>query len=301
MNESAIAFGRYNQLMGVWNAPEKRLYNTAVIFVTAGVLHHCGPFRLHVDAARELAKLGIASLRFDLSGIGESLAVGSRGTSLDRAAGEIREAIDWIGNATDKSCNGRIEKVILFGLCSGADDSLHAAPLDARIVGVIGMDGCWYRTPMYHVHRALKTFKFYLPRVLSLAKWKGLWLRRRSPPQEVPKSLQPGDDVREFPSQEKARQIIKALLQRDVRLHFIYTSGVGQYYNYEGQFKAMFPKLCHDSRLTYRYFADMDHVAFLCEDRVRLVSHIAEVAVGIAQARQENSGFQPVNFLPQQE
>ncbi len=282
MNESAIAFGRYNQLMGVWNEPDERRYNTGVIFVTSGVLHHCGPFRLHVDAARELANQGIASLRFDLSGIGESLAVGSRGASLDRAASEIREAIDWIGNVTDKSCNGKIEKVILFGLCSGADDSLHAASFEGRVVGVIAMDGCGYRTPMYYIHRALK---FYLPRVLSLAKWKGLWRRHRGK-NAVPRSLQPGDDVREFPSHENARQILKALLQRDVRLHFIYTSGVGQYYNYNGQFQAMFPKLYQDRRLTHRFFADMDHVAFLCEDRARLVSHITQVAARIAEANE---------------
>jgi hypothetical protein len=280
--------------MGVWNEPDQRCYDTAVIFVTAGVLHHCGPFRLHVDAARKLASRGIPSLRFDLSGIGESLAVGSRGTSLNRAASEIREAIDWIGNVTEKSCNGKIEKVILFGLCSGADDSLHTASLEERVVGLIAMDGCGYRTPGYYLRRA---FKFYLPRVLSLAKWKGLWNRHRQLKNAVPRSLQPGVDVREFPSRRKARQIIRALLQRDFRLHFIYTGGSesGQYYNYDGQFKAMFPKLHRDRRLTHRYFPDMDHVAFLCEDRVRLVSHITQVAARIAGANEGDSGLHTGN------
>jgi hypothetical protein len=285
LSESAIAFGQFNHLLGVWNEPEERRYNTAVIFVTAGMLHHCGPFRLHVDAARELASQGIPSLRFDLSGIGESLAVGSQGTSLDRAASEIREAIDWIGNATDKSCNGKIGKVILFGLCSGADDSLHAAPLDERIVGLIAIDGCGYRTPGYYLRRV---FKFYLPRVLSLAKWKGLWHRHRQLKTAVPRSLQPGYDVREFPSRRKAQQIFKVLLQRDVHLHFIYTGGSesGQYYNYDGQFKAMFPRMHRDPRLTHRYLADMDHVAFLCEDRARLVSHITQIAARFAEANE---------------
>ena len=285
MSESAIAFGQFNQLLGVWNEPEERRCNTAVIFVTAGMLHHCGPFRLHVDAARELASQGIPSLRFDLSGIGESLPVGSQGTSLDRAASEISEAVDWIGNVTDKGCSGKIEKVILFGLCSGADDSLHTAPLDERIVGLIAMDGCGYRTAGYYLRRI---FKFYLPRVLSLAKWKGLWYRHRQQKKAVPRSLQPGYDVREFPSRRKARQILKALLQRDVRLHFIYTGGSesGQYYNYDGQFRAMFPKLHRDHRLTHRYFAEMDHVAFLWEDRTRLVDHITQVAIRIAEANE---------------
>jgi hypothetical protein len=101
--------------------------------------------------------------------------------------------------------------------------------------------------------------------------------------------LQPGDDVREFPSREDARQILKTLLQRDVRLHFIYTSTVGHYYNYDSQFQAMFPKLHRDHRLTHHFFADMDHVAFLCEDRARLVSHITQVATRIAEANQGDS------------
>jgi len=283
LNESAIAFGRHDQLLGVWNEPQERQYNAAVIFVTAGMLHHCGPFRLHVAAARELASRGIPSLRFDLSGIGESLAVGSQGSSLNRAASEIRDAINWIATTTDQNGKEKIDKVILFGLCSGADDSLHAASLDDRIVGLISVDGCGYRTLGYHLRRA---FLFYLPRILSLAKWKGLWQRHRQLKNAVPRSLQPGHDVREFPPRREARRILRALLQRDVRLHFIYTGGSesGQYFNYDGQFKAMFPKLHRDHRLTYRYFADMDHVAFLWEDRVRLVSNIAQVAAGIAAA-----------------
>jgi hypothetical protein len=246
------------------------------------MLHHCGPFRLHVELARELANQGIASLRFDLSGIGESFAVGSRGTSLNRAASEIKEAIDWISNETDKSSNGKITKFILFGLCSGADDSIHAASLDERVVGVIVVDGCGYRTPMYYMNRALK---FYLPRVLSLAKWKGL-LHQLGEQKHTPASLQPGDDVREFPSHKKAQQILKTLLQRDVRLHFIYTGGSGQYFNYDEQFEEMFPKLHNDPRLTHHFFADMDQVAFLCEDRAKLVSHILQVAIRIAKANE---------------
>jgi len=282
LNESAIAFGRYKQLMGVWNQPDGRLYDTAVIFVTAGMLHHCGPYRLHVDLARELANHGISSLRFDLSGIGESLAIGSKGSSLDRAASEIREAIDWISNTTAESSNGKIEKVILFGLCSGADDSLYAAKLEERVVGLIAVDGCGYRTPMYYMRRAVK---FYLPRVLSLEKWKGLWHQHHQRKHAVPRSLQPGSDIREFPSRKRTQQILKALLKRGVHLHFIYTGGTeaGQYYNYDDQFKAMFPELHRDHRLTHRFFADMDHLAFLCEDRARFVSHITQVAVKISK------------------
>ncbi|TWT83224.1 Alpha/beta hydrolase family protein [Planctomycetes bacterium CA13] len=275
--EQAIVMGHYEHLLGIWSAPASCNGNTAVIMVTAGMLHHAGPFRLHVDLARGLSAKGIPSLRFDLSGIGESFGVGVGGRSLDRAADEIGQAIDWL------AAHHGITNVILFGLCSGADDAIAVAMNDPRIVGVIAMDGCGYRTPKYYWHR----FKqHYLPRMLKPTKWHSM-VRRRFHRNHTPTSLTPGDDIREFPTRDVAESEIASLIEQGTWLHFVYTSGVGDYYNHSAQFAEMFPRLKESSSVSTRFFPEMDHVAFLCEDRETLVDHVTkEIAAKIVRTEE---------------
>jgi hypothetical protein len=273
--ESAVLFGKHDHLVGVWTEgcfdcdSENTDASTAVIMVTAGMIHHSGPFRLHVELANQFRHRGIPSLRFDLSGIGESLAIGTSGSSLDRAASEIGQAIDWIAQ------NRGIEKVILFGLCSGADDAIYTATVDKRVCGVIAMDGCGYRTAGFHWYRIRQ---HVLPRLTRRSKWISLLRRFTKRGQDAPRSLRLGDDIREFPSQNVAQSQLIALADRSTQLHFIYTSGVGDYYNHAGQFDAMFPLLKEKHEVSHCYFGDMDHVAFLWEDRHKLAEHVANQA-----------------------
>lgn len=271
--EDAVLFGEHDHLVGVWNDAGTRQSrqsserSTAVILLTAGMIHHSGPFRLHVQIANELQRIGVASLRFDLSGIGESLAVGANGSSLDRAANEVGQAIDWI------LTNHDVDDVVLFGLCSGADDAIHTAVQDDRVRGVIAMDGCGYRTMRFYFHRIRQ---HYLPRILRIKKWSGLFRRAFRQDRLETRSLKFGDDVREFPSQQEAEQQLQGLSRRGTRLHFIYTGGVGDYYNHAQQFHAMFPSLKRCDAITHQFFGDVDHVGFLCQDRDKLVRHIGQ-------------------------
>ncbi|TWU60839.1 Alpha/beta hydrolase family protein [Rubripirellula tenax] len=290
----AVVFGEYEHLLGVWRvAAEPTLSSVAAIMVTPGMLHHVGPNRLHVDLAESLSSLGIASLRFDLSGIGESLGVGVGGRSIDRAADEIRQAINWIEE------HAGITQFVLFGLCSGADDSIHAALRDQRVVGVVAMDGCGYPTLLYHWYRFTRHF---LPRVLRLDKWRTLWKRRRTDDGSVVTSLQPGKDVREFPTQTQAIEELKTLSSRGALMHFVYTGGVGDYFNHAGQFAAMFPTLKDDPRISSHFFESMDHVALMVEDRRQLVTHVANrmrwMAVSQANGNPARSTDQDATVVP---
>ncbi|EMI17022.1 non-ribosomal peptide synthetase [Rhodopirellula maiorica SM1] len=265
-SKNAIVFGNYDHLLGVWQpSTTTRHSDTAVILVTPGMLHHVGPFRLYVDVANDLARRGIASLRFDISGIGESFGVGAGGRSIDRAADEISQAIDWI------SANTQLQKIVLFGLCSGADDSLHAAVRDDRVSAVVPMDGCGYRTRAYYWHR-FRGHHFH--RILRPKKWWEVLQRLLNQDNTAPPSLQPGDDIREFPSRETAVAELSELADRKTRLHFVYTGGVGMYYSYAQQFHDMFPELRGRDEVSTCFHPAMDHVAYLCEDRARLVDHI---------------------------
>ncbi len=276
-SKNAIVFGNYEHLLGVWQPSiTTSQSDTAAILVTPGMLHHVGPFRFYVDVANDLARRGIPSLRFDISGIGESFGVGVGGRSIDRAADEISQAIDWI------FANTKMQKIVLFGLCSGADDSLHAAVRDHRVTAVVPMDGCGYRTPAYYWHR----FRgHHLHRILRPKKWWDVARRLLGQSNTAPRSLQQGDDIREFPPRETAVTELSELADRKTRLHFVYTGGVGMYYSYAQQFYDMFPELKERDEISTCFHPAMDHVAYLCEDRAALVDHIGSQIGEIATHR----------------
>lgn len=95
-------------------------------FLNAGLMHRIGPGRLWVDLARELAAGGMAAVRFDLSGIGDS------GGDATLRIAYTPQAVDDVTTAIEAFCPERRD-VVLVGLCSG---SYHAA--EAAIVHGVG-------------------------------------------------------------------------------------------------------------------------------------------------------------------
>jgi pimeloyl-ACP methyl ester carboxylesterase len=129
--EASAMLGEGGRLAGIFcrdltgHQPRK-----AVVFVNAGAIYHVGWARMHVDMARELARSGIASLRFDLAGIGDSEASWDGPPHLYSALSEdMRAAIDWL------HARG-IHDLTVFGTCSGAYQAFHAAISDRRITRI---------------------------------------------------------------------------------------------------------------------------------------------------------------------
>lgn len=244
-----------------------------MILVTAGMLNSVGPFRMYVDIARQLAFEQIPSFRFDLSGIGESLGVGATGRSIDRAADEVVAAMDHL------SSEHQIEHFILFGLCSGADDSFQTALIDKRVKGLIALDGVGYETNTFKRTAKRAKLKLFLNWKKWLYKFKSIL--RSEPPAT---SLAAGGDVREFPdSADLARPQFQQLIDQGTHLHFIYTGGSG-YYNYQTQFYDMLPGVQWNNTESTQYFPHMDHVVLLCEDRQELATHVVEKMKAFVQA-----------------
>jgi pimeloyl-ACP methyl ester carboxylesterase len=274
-----IVFGDADNLFGIATVPAELRSKTAVMMLTAGMLHHVGSFRFHVSLARKLEKVGLLSFRFDLSGIGESLAIGSSGSSLDRASTETGRAMDRL--ATDYG----IEKIILFGLCSGADDGWHVAKHDTRIVGLAMLDGLGYPTKM---HQRL----IWLERARKLS-WPSYWgarlRRKQSEVFEEAKGLPVGEDIREFPSREVAAQDLKGFIERNLRILACYTGGSKEYYNYEGQFAEMFFDVPLAKNVEHEFFPNMDHVTLLKEDRRYLLGRFASWCEAVALEETESA------------
>lgn len=121
--EEACAFGEENHLFGVVSRPAGVASRPAIVMFNAGCVHHVGPNRLSVTLARTLAAAGFPSLRFDLDGIGDSVARGA-GPENDpyppSALDDARSAFEFL-----KRRYGYRDFVAL-GLCSGAHTSFHA-------------------------------------------------------------------------------------------------------------------------------------------------------------------------------
>lgn len=138
VTEKALIFGRPAPLVGILTVPDADRgvgALPAVILLNAGVLHRVGPNRIHVKLARRMAGSGFPVMRFDLSGIGDSIARTDSPSPIERAVGEVREAMDVIRAKTT------VDRFILFGICSGADIAFHAARREERVVGAYMING----------------------------------------------------------------------------------------------------------------------------------------------------------------
>lgn len=138
VRERTLTFGAGNNLFGILSEPAQlptagHHLDTAVLMLSVGTNHHIGPNRLYVKMARSLAAQGYRSLRFDLTGIGDSRSAVDNGGSRLYSKGstvDVQAAIDCM------SLHG-CKRFVLLGLCSGAYVAFQTAILEARVSGVI--------------------------------------------------------------------------------------------------------------------------------------------------------------------
>jgi len=127
--EEPVVIGGGSEICGVLCRPTMRAAPaTPVIFLNAGAVPHVGWARGTVEAARALAAEGVASLRIDLPGIGQSEAPREDRLFLydSRVSGDVMRAIDWMEQVG-------FAQVGVVGTCSGAFQAFHAARTDRRV------------------------------------------------------------------------------------------------------------------------------------------------------------------------
>lgn len=88
-----------------------------------------GPHGLLTATARDLAENGIASLRFDLGGRGESQGNGLE-VGLPSMAEDLEAAVQFLRGAAE------VKSIALFGMCSGGNVAIGSLP---RLDGIAGL------------------------------------------------------------------------------------------------------------------------------------------------------------------
>jgi pimeloyl-ACP methyl ester carboxylesterase len=134
--EDVVYFGRDELLFGLLCRPVAKTTAAAVLFLNTGRNAHIGWSRATVEHARALAAQGIASLRIDIAGVGESPALPDRTTQFLYTQAPVPDVIA----AIDVLAARGFTAITLVGICSGAYLALLAALADARVKSLVAIN-----------------------------------------------------------------------------------------------------------------------------------------------------------------
>jgi pimeloyl-ACP methyl ester carboxylesterase len=174
-------------LFGILCKPRMHRADGPVLLITnTSASAHVGDSRLSVRIAREMARKGIASLRFDARGVGDSPALPDA-ESVGSTFGAIYSSstVRDVSNAAAWLKEQGYEKVVSFGICSGAYSALKAALVEPALTGVITINLPSFYVPEGSTLESLRKRQFnsmagYARSLTDLSKWKKILSGKRS-------------------------------------------------------------------------------------------------------------------------
>lgn len=133
IEERLHLFDEEQRLFGVVTAPSGARAKRAVVLLNSGANHHIGNGRMYVKFARRLAAAGWLVLRYDVSGIGDSLP--HRGAPENEvytphAVADLAAALGFLQREYGP------QRIEAMGLCSGAYHAFKGAVAGQPIDGV---------------------------------------------------------------------------------------------------------------------------------------------------------------------
>ncbi len=285
MRELVIRFGQNRSLVGIVCEAEERSQSqdaTALVFINSGLVHRVGPNRIYVNAARKLASAGLLTMRFDLSGVGDSEPRTDSLPFEERSMLEIREAMNFLEKTSG------VRQFILTGICSGADNAFDVASVDPRVIGIIPIDFYSYPSAGYLLDS-------YKQRLLSFRSWgklltgkSELWNAIKSKIGKTSAfqsnglvSQGAGDWIQS--SREKCEEKFRLLARRGTHLCLIYSGGSPAYYNYRAFFRDGLRSAEFEGKFQVVYFDSADHGFTTILHQDQLILKICEGVRGFMQ------------------
>ena len=269
MTERPLIFGDAGALLGIVAEPAGgvRPEMPFVILLNAGLIHRVGPNRLHVLLARRLAETGIAAFRVDLSGRGDSDVRRDDLSFMASGVAEVRAAMDRLEQLYGA------KRFVLMGICSGADTAGTVGCLDARVTGLVVIEGAAYPTRR-SVRRYYARRVFRAETLLNTIRGQnaiGKWLRGRRP--GVP-ATDAGQMIAVAPAAagglHQVAGALQMLVDRGVEIMTVFT-GSSAVYNYAGQIRDAFPAVRFGDRLREEYYPTADHTFTRLPEQARLI------------------------------
>lgn len=262
IQEKPLLYGEGGRGLAIVTLPEELEGAPVVFLFNAGLLHRAEPYRLSVLTARRLAKLGYICVRFDLSGKGDTPV-------RDGLTNRESVALDYkhLADAVERQYGGRT--FILFGLCSGADNSIKTSAYDRRVRGLILLDA---ESPQ----DAGFARRQLIQRLSNRRKWlrlPAIILRRL---RGETGAVRPDLGLRDLPRPDDLAASVKNLVELDGRVLAVFTSHAISHYNQAGQFAravgvAGFEKIC-----TEHFWPDTEHLYPVAAHRTRLLDAVEQ-------------------------
>jgi hypothetical protein len=271
--ETIVRLGDGERVLAVATLPpQPRADAPACLLMNAGVVHRIGPHRINVKIARALAQLGIASIRVDLSGLGDSPPAPGAAHSGAQTVADLQAAMDHLQQAHG------IRRFIVFGLCSGAVHAYWLAQKDERIAGVLMFDG--YPYPTFKTHLLRRWSRLRSSSWRSLARKPIDWLRRPR------RAARPGDGSDDphlrRPTRAEFAQALNGLTGRGVSVYLYYSASFLETFNYHGQLRDNFAGQPFMGRIRYDYETDIDHTVTSQHAQRKVLAAVVDWAQSVA-------------------
>ena len=270
MKETVCNFGPDGSLFGILTTPDDdvRVADAPIaLILNAGIVHRVGPFRIHVDIARQLAAKGFSTLRLDLSGLGDSAARTGKISEIEnRAVLDVSDAMNFLQKETG------VDQFTLLGLCSGAYNAHRVAVKDERIVAAVFMDGIVFRTAGYYARRFTRFLQF---RFWRNAIKRRLFFGGRTSVDQESNTFAESEFFDSGIDKDAVVNELNLLMQRDVQMLFLYTDGYDDIVG-RSQFKEMYGLQPDDGQLQVEYYPKSEHTFRLIENRKAACTRIAD-------------------------
>jgi hypothetical protein len=259
IKERVVTFGPGDSLVGIETRPVEK--NGAppdgpprpgVILLNAGAVHRVGPHRMSVNLARRFARAGHVAFRFDRAGVGDSRSRAGAGSDESIVIEDGRAAMDHLQQSTG------VDRFVLGGLGSGADDSVRIALADPRVSAILLLDPYAYPTLGFYLRQ-------YGPRGAQPPDWIGLGRRTAAAlvaaaRARLPRRFANGDaratdgaegaegaevanrptPSRHHPPRGQFAAQLRQLVARGVAIYIAYSGSRDAVYNYAEQFDDAF-------------------------------------------------------------
>lgn len=232
--ERPLLFGPDGRLFGILCRPAGgQLGTLPILILNAGRNPHVGWARLGVELARALAGSGIASLRMDFGGVGDSGTRPGASQSLEDTTYHPDQVAE-VMHGLDALATEGFARSVLVGACSGAYTAFQAAGRDPRVAGLFLVNTqrfVWREgeTVAEAMASGFAQASTYVSRLADARSWKRVLTgeRKLGPlARELgarllarARSAVPG------PETLKARSMLKDILARGARVELVYSAG----------------------------------------------------------------------------
>lgn len=281
MTEIPVLFGAESTLVGVVCKPAVTVETgVACLMLNAGVIARAGPHRINVKLARSLAMSGIVNMRFDLSGLGDSLRTASDSPDfLQQAVLDVKAAMDYL-----ESQYG-VQRFIVIGNCSGAVHAYWTALADSRVIGIQMFDGfcypsrwsClvrqWKRLRANSWHEAAVAAADRLAYLLSSLSTNGL----------KDSNLSSTEEFTGKPARDEYCKGMQILIDRDVAIFLVFSGSVIDYYSYARQFRDAFTREPFVDKVHCDFLPEIDHTLLSLEAQRKFIELTRDWLLGVVK------------------